>query len=307
MVESDDKKKNNYFLTYIIGVGLIILGYVMSFGFAMEKKTFWLLIAILGFIIILLTIKFSTDPKYRKKILASADIIIGLAVILIGLWSIKLGDPFGLLITGLGSGLLIIVLSLFAPDKEPPITEKETTTEKDSDGKVVKIIEKETTGHLKWKNYSKTERAFKLFGILIIIFGLSFVIWLGLIETDSLKGIGIIGLGSFVVVLAGAFCLSDKWNLHAWEFRKALTISIISVYFSTMAFSNKIVTTNISSNGTNLTNTIGFINSAGDYQLHQWTLVEPVFNHLWVIVGLVITFYFATDWITKFKNGKDKE
>jgi hypothetical protein len=158
------------------------------------------------------------------------------------------------------------------------------------------------------ENYSTVEKAFKMSGILIIIFGLSFVIWLGLKRastSDPIIGIGIIGLGTFVVVLAGAFCLSDKWNLHAGEFRKALTISIISVYFSSLAFSNKIVTYNVTNETTgNLTNAIGFANANGTSTLTQWTLVEPIFNNLWAIVIVVVSFYFATEWINKYKKGE---
>lgn len=297
--------KKKYF--YYIGLFLIIFGPSIILALSMIPMVpmmlivpLGILLTVLGLISIVLTIKFDSDPKKTKKILASADIIIGLTAILIGLWYIAWKEPIGLLLTGLGSALLVIVMLLFAPvrDKVEPVTE--TTKETDQEGKT-KIIEKTTT--LKWENYTKTERAFKLFGILIIIFGLSFVIWLGLIETDSLKGIGIIGLGSFVVVLAGAFCLSDEWNLNAGEFRKALTISIISVYFSTLAFSNKIITYNVTnSTEGNLTNVVGFVNANGSTTIIKWTLVEPVFNNLWAIVLAVIIFYFAKEWIPKLKG-----
>ncbi len=296
--------------SFIVGLILIIVGLLIILVpplLTIEPLTITvplgILLTVLGLIVILLIFKFGTESKNTKKILASADIITGLTAILIGLWYIAWGEPLGLLITGLGSALLVIVMILFSKEVDhtpQPVTE--TTTETDEGGNTKKIVEK-TTHPLKWKNYTKTERAFKLFGILIIIFGLSFVIWLGLIETDSLKGIGIIGLGSFVVVLAGAFCLSDEWNLNAGEFRKALTISIISVYFSTLAFSNKIITYNITnSTEGNLTNAVGFVSANGSTTIIKWTLVEPVFNNLWAIVLAVIFFYFAKEWIPKLKG-----
>lgn len=226
------------------------------------------------------------------------------------------GHPYGLLITGIGSVLTVMIFIRFSDDKKKA-RDSEIAMEIKTDEESKKTISTTITpSKLKWENYSNVEKAFKLLGILVILFGLSYVIWIGLSASEPFMGIGIIGLGSFVVVLAGAFCLSDKWNLHAGEFRKALTISIISVYFASLAFSNKIVTTNVTSNGTNLTNIIGSINSSGasnvitivnstgTSKITQWTMVEPVFNNLWAIVITIIAFYFAQNWIELYKKNK---
>lgn len=253
--------------------------------------------------------------KGNLKIIGILSTLFGIISILAGLIdAVIYGNPYGLLITGLGTVLIIMVFLAFFVDTKGSKREKETTTETKTENSNKTTTITEVLSKIKWENYSKIEKAFKLLGISIIIFGLSYVIWVGLSASDPYMGIGVIGLGSFVVVLAGAFCLSDKWNLHAGEFRKALTISIISVYFSTLAFSNKIVVTNVTSNGSNLTNVIGFanstgtsslvsfVNSTGTAELHQWTMVEPVFNNLWAIVLAVIAFYFATDWIELYKK-----
>lgn len=245
----------------------------------------------------------NSEGKKKWKYIVAA--ILGIIFLVYGLWMLMSGAFNSILYTGLGAIILVITaLFYLANDKASPnrvieTTTETTTTETDPVTTTVKETKKEK---MKWESYSKIEKAFKLLGILIIIFGLSYVIWVGLSTSDPFMAIGVIGLGSFVVVLAGAFCLSDKWNLHAGEFRKALTISIISVYFSTIAFSNKIVVTNVTSNVTNITNVIGFFNSTGISEVHQWTLVEPVFNNLWAIVIAVIGFYFATNWIELYKK-----
>jgi hypothetical protein len=143
----------------------------------------------------------------------------------------------------------------------------------------------------------------------------------------DLYGLGIVGLGSFVVVLATAFCLSDKWDLREGEFRKALTISVGAVYFYSLAISDKIYTYNATNNITgnlsnatilytsnatssNLTNATIILNSSGTsdgtvfYTLTQWSIVEPLFNNLWAVFLAIITFYFTTSWINKYQGGK---
>ena len=141
--------KKKYF--YYIGLFLIIFGPSIILALSMIPMVpmmlivpLGILLTVLGLISIVLTIKFDSDPKKTKKILASADIIIGLTAILIGLWYIAWKEPIGLLLTGLGSALLVIVMLLFAPvrDKVEPVTE--TTKETDQEGKT-KIIEKTTS------------------------------------------------------------------------------------------------------------------------------------------------------------------
>lgn len=70
-----------------------------------------------------------------------------------------------------------------------------------------------------------------------------FSIWWGFSAArngDIYGGLGIVGFGTFLSMLVGMFIITDNWVLEDGEFRKALNISIISVYFFSMAFSNQI-------------------------------------------------------------------
>lgn len=163
-----------------------------------------------------------------------------------------------------------------------------------------------------WKELSCSEKAFKLIGILILIFGLSYVICVAN-QNQNLYGLGIVGLGSFLVVLATAFCLSDKWDLREGEFRKALTISVGAVYFYSLALSDKIYTFNSTSNITgvvanatipwNATISHTAANATLTTNMTQWTIVEPLFNNLWAVFLLIVGFYFAEKWIDKYRGG----
>jgi len=82
-------------------------------------------------------------------------------------------------------------------------------------------------------------------------------------------------------MLAGAFLITDNWELADGEFRKALTISIISVYFFSLAIANQIQAETVI-NATKATATVVPSNIVGGR-----------FNNLWAVVLLIIGLYFA--------------
>ncbi len=109
----------------------------------------------------------------------------------------------------------------------------------------------------------------KILGPLLILTGLLISIYIiisGII--NPLVGLGLIGLVTFTFVLFGAYLLTDQWDFGCGEFRKAITISILAVFFATLAFGNQIV-------------------------IAQNTVLGEVFTNYWAIVSTVVAFYFA--------------
>jgi hypothetical protein len=109
----------------------------------------------------------------------------------------------------------------------------------------------------------------KIFGPLLILGGLStsmYFVWTA--KTDPLIYLGIVGLLTFTSVLFGTYLLTKNWDFGCGEFRKAITISILAVFFATLAFGDKIV-------------------------VAQDTVLGQVFNNFWAILSTVVAFYFA--------------
>ena len=115
----------------------------------------------------------------------------------------------------------------------------------------------------KWKNIGK------IFGTLLILTGLLISIYIVISPTNNpLIGLGLVGLVTFTFVLFGTYLITDKWDFGCGEFRKAITISILAVFFATLAFGNLIV-------------------------IAQNTVLGQVFTNYWAIVSTVVAFYFA--------------
>ncbi|WP_048191063.1 hypothetical protein [Methanobacterium sp. SMA-27] len=158
-----------------------------------------------------------------------------------------------------------------------------------------------------------------ILGSITIIFGIVGSIVYAIIQPDPLKSLGIVGLGTFLSVLTGTFFFTEKNDLREGEFRKAITISVISVYFFTLAYGNDIIPlnqtitasssgylVNISGgtvvnlvNGTTVTlvnNTVGtLVNgtvSTGNVST-QASILAGLYNNFWAIVLVVIGAYFA--------------
>jgi hypothetical protein len=109
----------------------------------------------------------------------------------------------------------------------------------------------------------------KIVGPILILLGLLISIYIvSNSNVNPLTGLGLVGLVTFTFVLFGTYLLTDKWNFGCGEFRKAITISIIAVFFATLAFGDKII-------------------------IAQDTVLGQVFTNYWAIVSTVVAFYFA--------------
>jgi len=108
-----------------------------------------------------------------------------------------------------------------------------------------------------------------ILGPLLILFGL--LISIGLLfytAIDPLVRVGLTGLVNFTFVLFGTYLLTNQDDFGCGEFRKAITISVLAVFFATLALGDQIVIT-------------------------QDTVLGQVFTNYWAIVSTVIAFYFA--------------
>jgi len=267
------------------------------------------------------------EKIFWAKVTSLLGVVLVLLGVTVGVGLIYPGNPIGILIMGLGFILVVLAATLrFCSDypkneddggenninkdlESPEQTDPQVNTagtENNQEGS-------SSNSDRLWKDLCCLEKAFKLVGVIILTFGLSYVIWVANLHQD-LYGLSIIGVGSFVVVLAATFCLSDKWDLREGEFRKALTISVGAVYFYSLAVADKLYTYNSTSNLTGgLSNATIPWNSTINHTttnatlttgMTQWTIVEPLFNNLWAVFLLIITFYFTTVWIEKYQRKK---
>ena len=91
--------------------------------------------------------------------------------------------------------------------------------------------------------YNRVDYLRKALGLSVIISFSLVSIWIGFSTASSgyvYWGLGTVGFGTFFAMLVGTFLITDNWELADGEFRKALTVSIISVYFFSLAFANQI-------------------------------------------------------------------
>lgn len=140
--------------------------------------------------------------------------------------------------------------------------------------------------------YTRTDYLRKALGLSIILSFSLVSIWIGFSTASGGNvywGLGTVGFGTFFAMLVGTFLITDNWELADGEFRKALTISIISVYFFSLAFANQIQAETVLST-TKATVTVIPAN-----------IVSGLFNNLWAVVLLIIGFYF-TDKVVSSKK-----
>jgi hypothetical protein len=130
-------------------------------------------------------------------------------------------------------------------------------------------------------NHYKPEN--KKVGIILILIGLvGSIILIFFNFMQPLLRLGLIGLGSFTLVLFGAYYLNEFPDFGCGEFRKAITISILAVFFASLAMGDQIV-------------------------LVQDSILGQVFNNYWAILSTVIAFYFASRVLDNQTNGENKE
>jgi hypothetical protein len=120
----------------------------------------------------------------------------------------------------------------------------------------------------------------KILGPILILVGLLIdmyiVLYLNIVPS---MGLGAVGLVTFTFVLFGTYLLTDEWDFGSGEFRKAITISVLAVFFSSFAFGAQIVITPDS-------------------------VLGQVFTNYWAIVSTVVAFYFAAR-VVENRNSPD--
>jgi hypothetical protein len=110
----------------------------------------------------------------------------------------------------------------------------------------------------------------KTWGVGLIVIGLLWSIGLILLNVISpLIRLGLIGIGSFTFVLFGAYYLNQFPDFGSGEFRKAITISVLVVFFASIAMGDQIM-------------------------LSPDSILGQVLNNYWAILSTVIAFYFAS-------------
>jgi hypothetical protein len=132
--------------------------------------------------------------------------------------------------------------------------------------------------------YNRVDYLRKALGLSVIISFSLVSIWIGFSTASSgyvYWGLGTVGFGTFFAMLVGTFLITDNWELAGGEFRKALTVSIISVYFFSLAFANQIQADAILNA------------SKATVMVIPANIVGGLFNNLWAVVLLIIGFYFT--------------
>jgi hypothetical protein len=140
--------------------------------------------------------------------------------------------------------------------------------------------------------YTRSDYLRKALGLSVIISFSLLSIWIGFSTASSgyvYWGLGTVGFGTFLAMLVGTFLITDNWELADGDFRKALPISIISVYFFSLAFANQIQAETV----VNTTKATIMVIPAN--------IVGGLFNNLWAVVLLIIGFYF-TDKVVSSKK-----
>ena len=140
--------------------------------------------------------------------------------------------------------------------------------------------------------YTRTNYLRKALGLSIILSFSLVSIWIGFSTASGGNvywGLGTVGFGTFFAMLVGTFLITDNWELADGEFRKALTISIISVYFFSLAFANQIQAETVLST------------TKATVSVIPANIVSGLFNNLWAVVLLIIGFYF-TDKVVSSKK-----
>ena len=75
----------------------------------------------------------------------------------------------------------------------------------------------------------------KILGPILILLGLLISIYIVLYDKiNPLTGLGLVGLVTLTFVLFGTYLIPEKWNFGCGEFRKAITISVLEVFFATL-------------------------------------------------------------------------
>jgi len=105
-----------------------------------------------------------------------------------------------------------------------------------------------------------------IIGSIILTLG-AFIAIVLLLKSSSLTGVGVFGVIIMFTVLIGGNILSGSFNLSTAEVRRAISISIVSVFFALLGLADKISI--------------------------EKSLLAPLIDKFWWIIVTVIVFYFG--------------
>ena len=105
-----------------------------------------------------------------------------------------------------------------------------------------------------------------IIGSVILALG-AFISILVLLKSSSLTSVGVFGVVVMFTVLIGGNILSGSFNLSTAEIRRAISISIVSVFFALLGLADKISI--------------------------EKSLLSPLMDKFWWIIVTVIVFYFG--------------
>jgi len=103
-------------------------------------------------------------------------------------------------------------------------------------------------------------------GSFILLIGVTIAIAV-LFHTSNLTGVGVFGVIVLFTVLIGGNILSGSFNLSTAEVRRAISISVVAVFFAFLGVADKITV--------------------------EKNLLAPVMDKFWWIIVTIIVFYFG--------------
>ena len=105
-----------------------------------------------------------------------------------------------------------------------------------------------------------------IIGSIVLGLGAFFSILI-LFNTSTLTGVGVFGVAVLFTVLIGGNILSGSFNLSTAEVRRAISISIVSVFFALLGMADKLSI--------------------------EKSLLAPLMDKFWWIIVTIIVFYFG--------------
>jgi len=160
----------------------------------------------------------------------------------------------------------------------------------------------------------------RIIGLLIIIVGIFLTIRFFVDSSNPLPGIGYVCIATFLITLVGTYFMTENWDLNDGEFRKAITISVLLVFFLCMTYSEEIIinptntatilssTATITETGAETATQTGTptdikTDTQGD-TITQTNFRQSLFTNFWAVVLAVIGFYSISRGLENLKGHK---
>jgi len=169
-------------------------------------------------------------------------------------------------------------------------------------------------------------------GLVIIIVGVFLSVRFLVDSSNPLPGIGYVGIATFLITLVGTYFMTENWDLNDGEFRKAITISVLLVFFLCMTYSEEIIInptntatilsstatitetgaetatqtgtpTDIKTDTQKATQTDTKTDTQGD-TITQTNFRQSLFTNFWAVVLAVIGFYSISRGLENLKGHK---